>query len=67
MNVLNTYTLHASVYSQILCGALRGALEMVQLEVNCSFVQDQLKGDHVTEIRVKFVQRLEDAVPAGED
>lgn len=54
-------------YSQVLCGAIRGALEMVQLEVQCSFVQDQLKGDHVTEIRVKFIQRLEDAVPAGED
>lgn len=39
----------------------------VQLDVKTWFVQDQLKGDNVTEIRVKFVKRLEDAVPAGED
>lgn len=30
-------------------------------------LQDQLKGDAVTELRVKYIKRLEDAVPAGED
>lgn len=30
-------------------------------------LQDQLKGDGTTEIRVKFIRRLEDAIPAGED
>lgn len=54
-------------YSNILCGALRGALEMVQLDVSVWFVQDQLKGDSITEVRLKFIRRLEDAVPAGED
>ena len=39
----------------------------IQLEVKVSFVQDQLKGNDTTEIRVKFVKKLEDAVPAGED
>ncbi|GLH06900.1 Trafficking protein particle complex subunit [Gryllus bimaculatus] len=39
----------------------------VQMEVSAYFVQDQLKGDNVTEIRVKFIKRLEDAIPAGED
>ena len=39
----------------------------VQLEVAVWFVQDQLKGDSITEIRFKFIRRLEDAVPAGED
>jgi len=54
-------------YSQVICGALRGALEMVQLDVTVWFVQDQLKGDSITELRVKFLKRLEDAVPVGED
>ena len=54
-------------YSNILCGAIRGALEMVQLEINARFVQDQLKGDNTTEMRIKFVRKLEDAVPVGED
>ena len=39
----------------------------VQLEVEVKFVQDTLKGDDQTEIRVKFVKKLEDAIPAGEN
>lgn len=54
-------------YCGILSGCIRGALEMVQLEVQCWFVQDQLKGDSNTELRIKFIRRLEDAIPAGED
>ncbi|XP_076304799.1 blocked early in transport 3 [Tachypleus tridentatus] len=54
-------------YSNILAGVLRGALEMVQLEVAAWFVQDQLSGDSCTELRVKFLKRLEDAMPVGED
>jgi len=54
-------------YSQVICGAIRGALEMIQLKVECWIKQDQLKGDGQTEIRVKFVEILLDAVPIGED
>ncbi|XP_059471254.1 trafficking protein particle complex subunit 3 [Neocloeon triangulifer] len=54
-------------YSNMLTGVIRGACEMVQLEVACWFVQDQLKGDSSTEIRVKLLRKLEDSVPAGED
>ncbi|XP_025097668.1 LOW QUALITY PROTEIN: trafficking protein particle complex subunit 3-like [Pomacea canaliculata] len=54
-------------YSNILCGVLKGALEMVQMDVDVRFVQDQLKGDNITEIRLKFIKRLEDAIPVGED
>ncbi|RZC34376.1 TRAPP domain containing protein [Asbolus verrucosus] len=54
-------------YCNIICGVIRGALEMVQLDVQSWIVQDQLKGDQNTEIRVKFIRRLEDAMPAGED
>jgi hypothetical protein len=67
----------------MICGAIRGALEMVclffcsltilvfyfkvQLEVECRIVQDQLKGDNATELRIKFLKKLEDALPIGED
>lgn len=54
-------------YSNILPGVLRGACEMVQMEISSWFVQDQLKGDNVTELRIKFIKRLEDAIPVGED
>ncbi|KAJ9574638.1 hypothetical protein L9F63_008170 [Diploptera punctata] len=54
-------------YANVLTGVIRGACEMVQMEVTSWFVQDQLKGDNVTELRIKFIKRLEDAIPAGED
>ncbi|XP_025071388.1 trafficking protein particle complex subunit 3 isoform X1 [Alligator sinensis] len=59
---------HSSlIYSNLLCGVLRGALEMVQMAVDVKFVQDTLKGDSVTEIRMKFIRRIEDNLPVGEE
>ncbi|CAD5125115.1 DgyrCDS13358 [Dimorphilus gyrociliatus] len=54
-------------YCNILCGVVRGALEMVQLEVETKIVQDQLKGDNVTELKVKYIRKIEEAAPAGDD
>ncbi|KAA0201473.1 hypothetical protein HAZT_HAZT006878 [Hyalella azteca] len=54
-------------YSNLLAGAIRGACEMVQVEVMVAFTADHLRGDNNTELRVKFIKRLEDAIPAGED
>lgn len=42
-------------------------LFQVQMDVDVRFAQDQLKGDSITELRLKFIKRLEDAIPAGED
>ncbi len=39
-------------YSNILCGVLRGALNMVQMVVTCRLVRSELKGDPVSEIQV---------------
>lgn len=39
----------------------------VQMAVDVKFVQDTLKGDGVTEIRMKFIKRIEDNLPAGEE
>lgn len=54
-------------YSQILCGVLRGALQMIQLNTDIHFVRDVLRGDEKTEIRVKLIKILKDEVPAGEE
>lgn len=54
-------------YSQILCGVLRGCLQMVQLDVDVYFLKDVLRGDDKTEIRLKLNKILKDEVPAGED
>lgn len=42
-------------YLNLLPGVIRGALEMVSIQVKSWIKQDQLKGDSVTEIRVKTV------------
>jgi len=54
-------------YCQFLCGVIRGALEMVQLDTQVTIVKDNLKGSSQTEIRVAFVKKLVDALPVGEE
>jgi len=54
-------------YCQMICGIIRGALEMVQLEITATVEKDTLKGQNQTEIRICFVKKLMDAMPVGED
>lgn len=54
-------------YSNILCGVLKGALEMVQLDCQVWFMSDVLRGDATTDIRVKLVQVLKDEIPDGDE
>ena len=59
---------HAKLkFSNIICGVLRGALEMVQMRVECQFVKDALLGDATTEIRMKLCEILEDQAPPSDD
>lgn len=37
------------------------------MAVDVRFVQDTLRGDNVTEIRMKFIKRIEENLPAGDE
>lgn len=49
----------------MLCGVIRGALEMVHMRVECNFVKDTLRGDDVTEIRVLFKEKVGEELVEG--
>ncbi len=48
------------LYSNVLCGVIRGALEMVQMRVECHMVKDVLKEDETNEIRIELKGVLAD-------
>ena len=52
-------------YSILYCGIIRGALEMLNYKVECTFVKSPLKGDDIHEIKVELKQVLQDG--AGDD
>ena len=54
-------------YSNILCGVIRGALEMVSLRVTCTFTKDALNGDDATEIRVALQEVLQEGAGQAYD
>ncbi|KAK5121246.1 hypothetical protein LTR85_005412 [Meristemomyces frigidus] len=54
-------------YSNILCGVIRGALEMVQMQIEAHFVTDVLRGNDTTEMRVTLVRYIEDEMPPDDE
>ena len=47
-------------YSNLICGVIRGSLDMLNMKVNCFFTKDILNGDNTTEIRVELKEIVQD-------
>ena len=54
-------------FSNVLCGVVRGALEMVMYKVECNFVKCVLRGDDTTELRVHLVEIMNEQFVSGDD
>eukprot|EP00002_Diphylleia_rotans_P009565 TRINITY_DN19955_c0_g1_i1.p1 TRINITY_DN19955_c0_g1~~TRINITY_DN19955_c0_g1_i1.p1 ORF type:complete len:187 (+),score=47.80 TRINITY_DN19955_c0_g1_i1:51-611(+) len=52
-------------FSNLICGVIRGAMETLQMKIECKFVKDQLRGDDTTELRVILKEIMADEVPVG--
>lgn len=47
-------------YSNVICGVIRGALEMLNMKTNVFFVKDNLKGHQMNEIKVELKEIVKD-------
>ena len=54
-------------FSQLLCGAIRGALAAVNIRVACSFERDMLMGLPSSSIRVVLEEHQPEEYPFGDD
>lgn len=55
------------VYCNVFCGIIKGALEMIQLEVEAVYLSSTLQGAAHDEIAVRLLRVLEDERPPGDE
>ncbi|KAK1284795.1 hypothetical protein QJS10_CPB21g00867 [Acorus calamus] len=54
-------------YCNILSGLIRGALEMVSMKTEVTWVRDMLRGDDAYELRVKLLKQVPEEYPYKDD
>ena len=57
---------HKLNYLAVISGAIRGAFEMVQVQVDCWWEEEILKGMPRNDLRIKFIRIIEEELPPGE-
>ncbi|TIA92751.1 hypothetical protein E3P99_00497 [Wallemia hederae] len=55
------------LYSNVLAGCIRGALEMVNMHTQVSFIEDELMGHEHTVLSVKLINYIPEQVPLDDD
>ena len=53
-------------YSNMICGVIRGALEAINIKVECKYCKDTLKNSDKNEIRVKLIEIIEEKLQEEE-
>ena len=53
-------------YSNMICGVIRGALEAINIKVECKYNKDTLKGNETNEIRLKLIEIIEEKLQEEE-
>lgn len=54
-------------YCNILSGVIRGALEMVSMKTEITWVRDMLRGDDAYELQVKLLKQVPEEYPYKDD
>ncbi|XP_026406831.1 trafficking protein particle complex subunit 3-like isoform X1 [Papaver somniferum] len=54
-------------YCNVLSGVIRGALEMVSMKTEVTWVRDMLRGDDAYELRVKLLKQVPEEYPYKDD
>ena len=53
-------------YSNMICGVIRGALEAINIKVECKYTKDTLKGNDKNEITIKLIEIIEEKLQEEE-
>ncbi|RVW40323.1 Trafficking protein particle complex subunit 3 [Vitis vinifera] len=54
-------------YCNILSGVVRGALEMVSMKTEVTWIRDMLRGDDAYELQVKLLKQVPEEYPYKDD
>lgn len=54
-------------YNNIICGVIEGALDMINIQVECECVKDVLRGDATTELKLLLIESKTEAFPFKDD